>query len=119
MAAAARTLSGSRFLRPQLSRFFNQVAQVRPKLSRFLKATAALITPTPDVLASRFLAKPATPRVDAAPTPRSLNDSRFLSPKMLSRFIHRVAQARPRIISRFLKRIAALLPHGKPRDPGR
>lgn len=110
MAAAARTLSGSRFLRPQLSRFFNQVAQVRPQLSRFVKAAAALIPPTPDVHASRFLTKPATPRVDAAATPRKPDHSRFLSPKMLSRFIHQVARARPRSISRFLKGIAALMP---------
>jgi hypothetical protein len=110
MAAPARTLSGSRFLRPQLSRFFNQVAQVRPRISRFVKATAALMPPMPDIFSSRFLTKPATPPLKPVTTPRTASDSRFLPPTMLSRFIHQVAQARPRIISRFVKGIVALMP---------
>jgi hypothetical protein len=127
MAAAARTLSGSRFLRPQLSRFFNQVARVRLRISRFAKPTAAPLPPMPDISPSRFLTKPATPLAEAAPIPRTPDHSRFLPPKILSRFIRQVAQARPRIISRFLKGIAALMPpmpeifssrfFGRPRKP--
>lgn len=143
MAAPARTISGSRFLRPELSRFFNQVAQPRSRKSRFVKGTAALM-PMPDIFSSRFLVKPAIPPAEAASTPPARHHSRFLPPKVLSRFIHHVAQARPLVISRFLKGIAALMPsmphifssrffskpqkpprnlsphwpRGKPRDPG-
>jgi hypothetical protein len=109
MAASARTISGSRFLRPELSRFFNQVARPRSRKSRFVKGTVALM-PMPDIYSSRFLMKPLTPPVEAATTPPARHHSRFLPPKVLSRFIHQVAQAPPRIISRFLKGIAALMP---------
>ena len=141
MAAPTHTISGSRFLRPELSRFIDQVAQAGPQISRFVKDTAALMPPMPDIFSSRFLTKQTTSPLEAAPTPRS----RFLPPKILSRFIHQVAQAPPRIISRFLKGVAALMPlmpgifssrffskprkpprhlrphwpPGKPRDPGR
>lgn len=128
-ATPARTLSGSRFLRPKLSCFFNQVAQVRPEISRFVKTTATLMPPKPDMFSSRFLAKPAISSAKAVTTSRTAGDSRFLSPKMLSRFIHQVAQAPPRIISRFVKGIAALMPlmpdifasrfFSKPRTPPR
>jgi hypothetical protein len=129
MAATARTLSGSRFLRPKLSCFFNQVAHARPEISRFVKTTAALMPPKPDMFSSRFLPKPATSPAEAVSTTRTASDSRFLSPKKLSRFIHQVAQAPPRIISRFVKGIAALMPlmpdifasgfFSKPRTPPR
>jgi len=57
MAATTHTITGSRFLRPELSRFINRVAQARPQISRFVKGAAATMPPTPDVFASRFLAK--------------------------------------------------------------
>jgi hypothetical protein len=109
VAAPAHTVSGSRFLRPKLSRFFNQVAQVRPRIiSRLVKSTAALMPPLPDVFSSRFFTKPRTPSPQGATSPRTVSSSRFLRPK-LSRFFNQVAQVRPRI-SRFLKDTAALMP---------
>ncbi len=100
-------MSGSRFLRPKLSRFFNQVAKVYRPISRFI-AGAALSPPVPGMAASRFFADPRTPPTQAAieePTP---SGSRFLRPK-LSRFIDQVAKVR-QPISRFITRAAALLP---------
>ena len=61
MAAPTHTLSGSRFLRPKLSRFFNQVAQVRPRISRIVEGAAALMPPMPDFFSSMFYTKPRTP----------------------------------------------------------
>jgi hypothetical protein len=130
VAAATHTISGSRFLRPELSRFIDQVAQPRPQIiSLFVKTTAAPMPPAPDVLSSRFLEKPATPPVEAVTTPRTHSGSRFLPRKMLSRFIHQVAHTRPQIITRFLKSMAALMPpipalfssrfFSKPRAPPR
>jgi hypothetical protein len=110
VAATTHTISGSRFLRPELSRFINQVAQAGPEISRFVKTTAAPLPPMPGVFSSRFLTQPTTPPVEAVSTSRTPDQSRFLPPKMLSRFIHQVAQARPRTISRFLKKMAALMP---------
>jgi hypothetical protein len=110
MAAATHTISGSRFLRPELSRFIDQVAQPRPQISLFVKTTAASMPPTPDVFSSRFLATPTIPPVESTTTPRTESCSRFLQPKMLSRFIHQVAHAPPQIITRFLKSMAALIP---------
>lgn len=107
MAAPARTLSGSRFLRPKLSRFFNQVAKACPRISRFMKGTAALIPLLPDVFSSRFLAGvTATPKNTASP--RTMGSTLFLRPG-ISRFFNEVAKARPRI-SRFMKGKAALIP---------
>jgi hypothetical protein len=129
MAAATHTISGSRFLRPELSRFIDQVAQARPEISRFVKGTAATMPPTPDVFASRFLAKPTTLSVETITTPPMESGPRFLPPKILSRFIHQVAHVRPQIITRFLKNMAALMPpipaffssrfFSKPRAPPR
>jgi hypothetical protein len=129
MAATTLTISGSRFLRPELSRFIDQVAQAGPQISRFVKDTAALMPPMPKAFSSRFLAKPATSPVEAVSTPRTPDHSRFLPPKIVSRFINQVAQARPQIVSRFLKSIAALMPpmpdifssrfFSKPRTPPR
>ncbi len=129
MAATTHTVSGSRFLRPELSRFIDQVAQARPQISRFVKSTAAPMPPIPKAFSSRFLAKPTTPPVEAVSTPHTPDHSRFLPQKIVSRFIHQVAQARPQIISRFLKSMAALMPpipaifssrfFSKPRPPPR
>jgi hypothetical protein len=110
VAATTHTISGSRFLRPELSRFINQVAQAGPQISRFVKATAGLTPPTADVFSSRFLAKQTAPPVEAVATSHTESGSRFLPPKILSRFIHQVARARPQIITRFLKSMAALMP---------
>jgi hypothetical protein len=129
MAASAHTMSGSRFLRPKLSRFFNQVAQARRRIiSRFVKGTAALMPPIPDVFSSRFYTKPRTLPPQAATKPRTAGDSRFLQPKMLSRFFNQAAQA-PQRTSRFMKGTAALQPPmpdifesrflAKPRKPPR
>jgi len=107
MAATTHTISGSRFLRPELSRLSNEVAQPRPEIARFVKDTAA---PMPDVFSSLFLTKPTAPPVQTVATPRAEGGSRFLPPKMLSRFIHQVAHTRPQIIARFLKSMAALMP---------
>jgi len=108
-ATHARTLSGSRSLRPQLSRFFNEVAQARRRVSRFIGAAAALMPPMPDIFSSRFLARPRTPPVEPVTTPRTVSHSRFLPSKMPSRFLNQPAPTRPRIITRFLKRMAALI----------
>jgi hypothetical protein len=126
VAAATHTISGSRFLRPELSRFINQVAQPRPEISRFVKDTAA---PLPDAFFPLFLTNPTTPPEQAVTTPRTESSSRFLPRKMLSRFIHQVAHTRPQTITRFLKRMAALMPpipapfssrfFSKPRAPPR
>ena len=141
-AAHARTLSGSRFLRPKLSRFFNEVAQARRRVSRFIGGTAALMPPMPDVFSSRFFTKPTTPSVEPVTTPRTVSASRFLPSKMLSRFLNHTAPTRPQMLSGFLKGMAAFIPdifssrfftkprtpprhlrphwpRGKPRDPGR
>jgi hypothetical protein len=109
MAAPARALSGSRFLRPKLSRFFNQVAQARPLISRIVKGAAALMPPLPGVFSSRFFTKPGTPPAEAVTTPPTPGHSRFLAPKMLSRLFNQAAQARPRT-SRIGKGTAALQP---------
>ena len=129
MAATTHTISGSRFLRPELSRFIDQVAQPDPQISRFVKGTAAPIPPTPEAFSSRFLTKPTTPSVEAVSTPPTESGSRFLPRKMLSRFIHQVIETRPKIITRFLKSMAALMPpmptlfssrfFSKPRAPPR
>jgi hypothetical protein len=126
MAAATHTISGSRFLRPELSRFIDQVAQARPEISRFVKGTAA---PTPEAFSSRFSTNPTTPPVETVTTPAKESGSRFLPRKILSRFIHQVAHTRPQIITRFLKSMAALMPpipalfssrfFSKPRAPPR
>ncbi len=110
MAAPTHTISGSRFLRPELSRFIDQVAQAGPQISRFVKDTAAFMPPMPEAFSSRFLAKPTTPPVETVTTPPTESGSRFLPRKMLSRFIHQVEQTRPQIITRFLKSMAALMP---------
>jgi hypothetical protein len=110
MAATTHTISGSRFLRLELSRFIKQVAQVPPQISRFVKTTATLMPPMPGVFSSRFLAKPTTPPVETVSASRTPDHSRFLPPKMLSRFIHQVAHAPPQIITRFLKSMAAHMP---------
>jgi hypothetical protein len=110
VAATTHTISGSRFLRPELSRFIDQVAQAGPQISRFVKDTAAPMPPMPEAFSSRFLAKPTTPPVETVTTPSKESSSRFLPRKMLSRFIHQVEQTRPQIITRFLKSMAALMP---------
>ena len=110
MAASAHTMSGSRFLRPKLSRFFNQVAQARRRIiSRFAKGTAALMPPMPDVFSSRFFTQPRKLPPQAATKPRTASDSHFLQPKMLSRFFNQAAQVRPRT-SDSVKGTAALVP---------
>ena len=109
MAAPTHTLSGSRFLRPKLSRFFNQVAQVPKRISDIAKGTAALMPPMPDIFSSMFYTKPRTPPAEAVTTPRTPGRSRFLSPKMLSRFFNKAAQAPPRT-SGSVKGDAALTP---------
>jgi hypothetical protein len=109
MAAPAHTLSGSRFLRPKLSRFFNQVAQVRPRISRIVKGAGALLPPMPDIFSSMFYTKPRTPPAKDVTTPRTSGRSRFLPPKMLSRFFNKAAQAPPRT-SGTVKGTAALMP---------
>jgi hypothetical protein len=109
MAAPAHTLSGSRFLRPKLSRFFNQVAHVHPRISRIVKGTAALMPPMPDIFSSMFYTKPSMPPAEAVTTPRTSGRSRFLSPKMLSRFFNDAAKTRPRT-SGSMKGTAALTP---------
>jgi hypothetical protein len=144
MAATTHTITGSRFLRPELSRFIDQVAQARPEIPRFVMDTAAFTSPMPETFSSRFLAKPAASLVETVTTPAKESGSRFLPRKILSRFIHQVAHVRPRF-SRFVKGIAALVapipgffssrffskphtpprhlrphwPRGKPRDPSR
>ncbi len=128
MAASAHTMSGSRFLRPKLSRFFNQVAQARRRISRIVKGAAVLMPPMPDIFSSRFFTQPRTLRPQAATKPPTASRSRFLQPKMLSRFFNQAAQARPRT-SRFMKGTAALQPPmpdifssqflAKPRKPPR
>jgi hypothetical protein len=129
MAAAALTLSGSRFLRPKLSRFFNQVAQVSQRIiSGVVKGTAALVPLLPDIFASRFFSRPRTPSPQAITKPRTPKDSQFLRPKLLSRFFNEAARVRPRI-SRFMKGTASLIPpmpdifssqfFAKPRTPPR
>ena len=128
MAAPAHTLSGSRFLRPKLSRFFNQVAQVRPVISRIVKGAAALMPPMPDIFSSMFYTKPRTPPAEAVTTPRTPGRSRFLPPKMLSRFFNEAAQPPPRT-SGSMKGTAGLMPpmpdffssifFSKPRTPPR
>jgi hypothetical protein len=100
-------MSGSRFLRPKLSRFFNQVARkFRRPISRFL-AHAALPQPLPGIPASRFLAKPQTSSTQTATEARTPSGSRLVRPKP-SRFINQVAKVR-QPISRFMARAAALL----------
>jgi hypothetical protein len=106
MAAPARTMSGSRFLRPKLSRFFNQVAQAYQRISRFVTGAPA---PLPGVQLSRFLAKPPAPPAGPVTTTRLPGQSRFLPPKTLSRFFNQAAQVRPRT-SRFSEGKAALQP---------
>jgi hypothetical protein len=109
MASSPRTLSGSRFLRPKLSRFFNQVAQAHPRISRIVKGAAALMPPMPDIFSSMFYTKPRTPPAEAVTTPGTAGHSRFLSPKKLSRFFNEAAQPRPRT-SGSMKGNAALTP---------
>jgi hypothetical protein len=109
MAAPIHTVSGSRFLRPKLSRFFNQVAQAHPKISRFVEGTAALMPPMPDIFASMFYTKPRPISPQAASRPRTASDSFFLQPKMLSRFFNHAAQVPPRT-SGAMKGTAALQP---------
>jgi hypothetical protein len=120
-------MSGSRFLRPELSRFFNEVARnVRQPISRFL-AGAALPPPSPGIRASRFLTNPQTPPTQAAINAGTPTSSRFLQPE-LSGFIKQVSKVRAPI-SRFMTRTAALLPpvpeffssrfFGKPPTPPR
>jgi hypothetical protein len=129
VAAPTHTMSGSRFLRPKLSRFFNQVAQAHPKTARFVKGAAALMPAVPYVFSSRFFTQPPTPPAEATTTPpqpdHSLS-SLFLHPKMLSRFFNQAAQPRSRT-SRFMKGTASLIPpmpdifssqfYSKPRPP--
>ncbi len=89
----AHTMSGSRFLRPKLSRFFNEVARnVRPPISRFIVG-AALSPPLPGILASRFLAKPPTPPAQPAINAGTPSSSRFLPPVM-SRFVKPLTKVR-------------------------
>ena len=109
MAAPIHTVSGSRFLRPKLSRFFNQVAQAHPKISRFVEGTAALMPPMPDIFASIFYTKPRPPPPQAASKSRTASDSIFLQPKMLSRFFNQAALV-PRRTSDSMKGTAALQP---------
>jgi hypothetical protein len=109
MAASARTMSGSRFLRPKLSRFFNQVAQACQRISNFVKGAAAPMPPLPDVHSSRFYTQQPTPPPQAAIKPPAASHSIFLQPKMLSRFFNHAAQPRPRT-SRFSEGKAALMP---------
>jgi hypothetical protein len=109
MAAPTHTMSGSRVLRPKLSRFFNQVAQVPQRISGIAKRTAALMPPMPDIFSSMFYTKPRTPPAEAISTPSTPAHSRFLSPKMLSRFFNKAAQPPPRT-SRFSEGKAALMP---------
>jgi hypothetical protein len=45
-------------MRSKLSRFFNEVAQVKKKVSRFMTGTASLLPPMPCFLSSRFFGKP-------------------------------------------------------------
>ncbi|HXN51434.1 MAG TPA: hypothetical protein VN943_05800 [Candidatus Acidoferrum sp.] len=108
MAAPARTMSGSRFLRPKLSRFFNQVAQAYQRISSFVKGAPAPPPPMLDNFSSKFFTKPPPPREPVA-TPRPTGQSRFLPPKTLSRFFNQAAQPRPRT-SRFSEGKAALQP---------
>lgn len=129
MAATTHTISGSRFLRPELSRFIDQVVQPRPEISLFVNSTAAPTPPTPYISSSRFLAKPAAPPVATVTTPHTQSVSRFLPRKILSRFIHQITHTRPKIVTRFLKSMAALIPpipalfssrfFSKPRPPPR
>ena len=129
MAASVQTVSGSRFLRPKLSRFFNQVAQAHPKISRFVNGTAALMPAVPYVFSSRFFTKLPTAPAGAAATPPQPDhalSSLFLYPTMLSRFFNQAAQPRSRT-SRFMKGTASLIPpmpdvfssqfYSKPRPP--
>jgi hypothetical protein len=109
MAAPIHTVSGSRFLRPKLSRFFNQVAQAHPKISRFMEGTAALMPPMPDIFLSVFYTKPRPISPQTATKPRTASDSRFLQPKKLSRFFNLAAQVPPRT-SGSMKGTAALQP---------
>jgi len=106
-AAPALALSGSRFLRPKLSRCFSQVAQARPRISDSAKGSAALIPPLPSTFASRFYSKPRTPPAKPAAIPQTASHSRFLPRKMLSQFFNHAAHARPRK-SRFKDGTAAL-----------
>ena len=109
MAAPARTLSGSRFLRPKLSRFFNQVASLRPKVSRFLTAAvAALPPPLPGIFASRFLTAPQPTSAQTVNSPRTMGSTLFLRPK-ISRFFNQAAKVK-RKLSRFMTGDAALAP---------
>src|ERR1019366_5549630 len=101
VAATTLTISGSRFLRPELSRFIDQVAQADPQISRFVKGTAAPMPPIPEAFSSRFLAKPTAPPVETLTTPPTESGSRFLPRKMLSRFIHQIVETRPKVITRF------------------
>src|SRR5260370_12970218 len=94
MAAPARTMSGSRFLRPKLSRFFNQVAQAYQRISRFVKGAAAPMPPSPDNFSSKFYTKP--PPAEAVTTPCPPGHSRFLPPKTLSPFFNQAPQPRHR-----------------------
>jgi hypothetical protein len=126
MAAPIHTVSGSRFLRPKLSRFFNQVAQAHPKISRFVEGTAALMPPMPDIFASMFYTKPRPISPQATTKPRTASDSLFLQPKRLSCFFNQAAQVPPRT-SGSMKGTAALQPplpcfpeskfFGKPKTP--
>ena len=113
MAAPARTLSGSRFLRPKLSRFFNQVARACPQVSRFLAAAvAALPPPLPGIFASRFVGREkAAPPPAAAPRAPPVAASRFLQPKRkaISRFFNQAAKVKRRI-SRFMTGETSLAP---------
>ena len=53
--------SGSRFLRPELTRLAKPLAKARSPVSRFLAGAAALLPPLPKLFSSRFFTKPPTP----------------------------------------------------------
>ncbi|MGH9440930.1 MAG: hypothetical protein ACRD16_01510, partial [Thermoanaerobaculia bacterium] len=95
-AASRRPVSTSRFLRPRLTRFFNQAAKVRPKDSESVSGTAALPPPLSNIFSSRFYSKPLTAPAQTAVSPRPVSASRFLRPR-LSRFFNQVAKVRPRV----------------------
>ncbi|HEV2349280.1 MAG TPA: hypothetical protein VG028_05470 [Terriglobia bacterium] len=109
MAAPIHTVSGSRFLRPKLSRFFNRVAQAQPKITRFVEGAAELMPPMPDIFSSIFYTRPRAESPLAATKPRTASDSIFLQPKMLSRFFNQAVHV-PRRTSGAMKGTASLMP---------
>ena len=68
-AAETHTISGSRFLRPRLSRFFNQVAQLRRRISRFVGGAASLLPPLPTFMSSRFAGPRPSRFLGSRPSP--------------------------------------------------